>query len=305
MMRECQVAVIYSHYVAAMRNPDIRLTRAFRAAPRAFRRASVLALVAAGVAAGQTAPAPAYTDSIRPLFGFHDLLVAGTFVGATIIAFPLDKRLAHHLENPGAQANQFFRHAATGLEVITSPGSYVIGAGMYVVGRVGGYNRLADLGLHGTEAVLAGDVVTGLLKSLVGRSRPYVTADTNPRDFKFGGGITNGDRQSFPSGHVTTAFAAAAAVTAETGRWWPRSTWVIGPLMYGGATMVGLSRMYHNKHWASDVALGAAIGTFAGQKVVQFNHEHPKNALDRALLHISLAPDGRGGTAIGWSMTAP
>jgi membrane-associated phospholipid phosphatase len=265
----------------------------------------MLVLLAANAARGQAAVTNTHTDSVKPLFAFRDLVVAGAFVGATIAAFPLDKRLAHHLENPGAQENKFFNHAATGLEIFTSPGAYYIGAGWYLIGRVGGYGRLADLGVHGTEAVLAGDIVTGLLKGLVGRARPFVVADTNPHDFNLGGGFTNSNRQSFPSGHATTAFAAAAAVTAETGTWWPRSTWVVGPLMYGGASMVGLSRMYHNKHWASDVALGAAIGTFAGQKVVQFNHEHPKNRLDRALLHISLAPDGNGGTAIGWSMATP
>jgi membrane-associated phospholipid phosphatase len=288
-----------------MRILESRFTIVLHAASRSSRRASVLLLVAGSVALGQSTPAVTHTDSVKPLFSFRDLVVAGSFVGGTIIAFPLDKRLAHHLENPGAQANKFFGHAATGLEEFTSPGAYYIGGGMYLVGRLGGYGRLADLGLHGTEAVLAGDAVTGLLKGLVGRSRPFVTNDSNPHDFKFGRGFTNGDRQSFPSGHATTAFAAAAAVTAETGTWWPRSTWVVGPLMFSGATMVGLSRMYHNKHWASDVALGAAIGTFAGEKVVQFNHSHRKNRLDRALLHVSLAPDGQGGTAIGWSMATP
>ncbi|HEY4217155.1 MAG TPA: phosphatase PAP2 family protein [Gemmatimonadaceae bacterium] len=272
---------------------------------RSIARALIGLCLAGATAMGQAVPGQASRDSTKPLFGFRDLVVAGAFVGGTIVAFPLDERLARHLENPGAQANKFFKHAATGLEVFTSPGAYFIGGGLWIVGRVGNYGRVADLGLHGTEAVLAGDAVTGLLKGLVGRARPFVVADTNPHDFKFGSGFTNSNRQSFPSGHTTTAFAAAAAVTAETGTWWPRSTWVIGPLMFTGASMVGLSRMYHNKHWASDVALGAAIGTFAGQKVVQFNHAHPKNELDRLLLHVSLAPDGNGGTAIGWSMTTP
>jgi membrane-associated phospholipid phosphatase len=66
---------------------------------------------------------------------------------------------------------------------------------------------------------------------------------------------------------------------------------------------VGLGRMYHNKHWASDVALGAAIGTFSGQKLVQFLHTHPHNALDRALLRTALMPDGHGGFAVSWSAT--
>ena len=236
-----------------------------------------------------------------PLFTTHDAILGAAFAGATIVAFPLDKRIANGLENSATRTNKFLDHAATGFELIASPGAYVIGGSLYAIGRLGHFERAADLGLHGTEAVLAADAVTGVLKVLLGRSRPYVTQDSNPHDFKFGGGLSSDDRTSFPSGHTTSAFAAAAAVTAETSRWWPGSTWIVGPAMYGGATMVGLSRMYHNKHWASDVALGAAIGTFSGQKLVQYVHAHPHNVVDRVLLHTALMPDGRGGATVSWS----
>ena len=265
-------------------------------------------LHAQGAATPASATRPPAADSTAhgaPLFTARDALVGAGFAAVTVAMFPLDERIARHLQNPGAQANRFFDKSATGFEVIASPGAFVIGGGMYLVGRFGRHERLMDLGWHGTEAVLVADVVTGFLKGTVGRSRPFVTSDTNPRDFKFGRGFTNDDRTSFPSGHTTTAFAAAAAVTAETGRWWPRSTWIVGPLMYGGATMVGLSRMYHNKHWASDVALGAAIGTFSGQKVVQYSHAHPDNRIDRVLLHTAIAPDGHGGAMVAWSVPTP
>jgi hypothetical protein len=75
--------------------------------------------------------------------------------------------------------------------------------------------------------------------------------------------------------------------------------------MYGGATLVGLSRMYHNKHWASDVALGAAIGTFSGLKVVRYSHTHPDNKVDRVMLHAVIAPDGHGGSYLGFALPAP
>ena len=91
------------------------------------------------------------------------------------------------------------------------------------------------------------------------------------------------------------AFAAAAAVTSETSKWWPRSTWYIGPVMYGGAALVAISRMYDNRHWASDIVLGAAIGTFSGLKVVRYHHTHPNNRIDRWLLSTSVIPNGRGG----------
>jgi len=140
-----------------------------------------------------------------------------------------------------------------------------------------------------------------VLKGVLGRARPYVTNDTNPHDFGFGRGFGNGKYQSFPSGHTTAAFAAAAAVTSEPRRWWPHGQWVVASVMYGGATLVGLSRIYHNDHWASDVALGAAIGTFGGLKVVRYSHQHPDNFIDRVMLPMHVQPTAHG-ASLGWTI---
>jgi membrane-associated phospholipid phosphatase len=280
-------------------------------ARREFTRLSSIVCLTLGAARNVIAqpalPPKARADSAKtpaPLFTKKDFLVAGAFTVGMVAMFPFDERLAKHLTNPGAQANKFFKNASTGVEWIASPGPYLIGGTLYAVGRIGHFDRVADLGWHGTEAVLVADVLTYMLKGINGRSRPFVSNDTNPRDYKLFRGFGDGTRQSFPSGHTTSAFAAAAAVTAETGTWWPKSKWVIGPLMYGGATMVGLSRMYHNKHWASDVVLGAAIGTFSGWKIVQYSHAHP-TPLDKALLHVSVVPAGEGQWALAWSGTLP
>lgn len=180
------------------------------------------------------------------------------------------------------------------------PGPLIIGPSMYLVGRFGHVPRMAELAVHGTEAVAVGGVVALAIKGIVGRARPFVTADTNPHDFKLGAGFLDDDRASFPSGHTTAAFSAAAAVVAETHEWWPQSTWYVAPLMYGGATMVGVSRMYDDKHWASDVLMGAAIGTFAGLKTVRFNHTHAGNRLDKILLGTRVVPAANG-TMLAWS----
>ena len=58
----------------------------------------------------------------------------------------------------------------------------------------------------------------------------------------------------------------------------------MGSTLFGGAAVVGLSRMYADRHWASDVVMGAAIGTFAGLKTVRFNHTRTGNRIDRRLL---------------------
>jgi hypothetical protein len=220
----------------------------------------------------------------KHLFDHRDAVIAGGLVVTTIAFFPLDKRIATELQDSSTQTNHFFGKASKGVEYIASPGAYVIGGGLWLVGRVGKMPRLADLGWHGTEAVLVGDGITFLLKGTMGRSRPFVSGDSIPHDFDWGRGFKDGNWQSFPSGHSTTAFAAASAVTDETSIWWPKSTPYIGTAMYGGATLVGLSRMYHNKHWASDVALGALIGTFSGKKTVLASHDNPNNVIDRIML---------------------
>jgi len=69
--------------------------------------------------------------------------------------------------------------------------------------------------------------------------------------------------------------------------------------MSAAATTSGVSRLYHDKHWASDVALGAAIGTFSGLKVVRYAHAHPQNFLDRAILRVDASPiAGSGNVAL-------
>ena len=275
---------------------------------RSIRRSTALlalAAVHATTLAAQTTRDTAATDTTRrhrTLFTAGDVALAAGFAGLTVAMFPADRSIAQRLENENNQANRFFDRAATGFELMSTPGAFVIGPALYVFGRYADHPGIEDLGLHGTEAVVLASGVTGVLKGLLGRSRPYVTADTNPRDFKFGQGFSGEDRSSFPSGHTTTAFAAASAVTSEVQRMWPTYTWYVAPVMYGGATLVGLSRMYHNKHWASDVVMGAGIGTFSGLKVVRYSHQHPDNFVDRVLLETSIAPDGHGGGVVAFAI---
>jgi hypothetical protein len=61
---------------------------------------------------------------------------------------------------------------------------------------------------------------------------------------------------SFPSGHTTTAFAAAEMLNQE---FKGTSPW-IGYAGYTVATATGVLRMYNDKHWFSDVVMGAGIG---------------------------------------------
>ena len=255
----------------------------------------------------------------KTLFTYRDAALAAAFAGLTVAMFPADRHIGESLQDPDIRANKFFDKSGKGAEIITSPGAFIIGGGLYAAGKLSGHADLADLGWHGTEAVVIASGVTALLKGVLGRSRPYVTSDTNAHDFNFlkgfgrgtygvgpdGQRLTSADYVSFPSGHTTTAFAAAAAVTSEARRMAPGSVWIVAPAMYGGATLVGLSRMFHNNHWASDVVLGAAIGTFSGLKVVRYSHAHPDNKLDKFMLGATVFPNASGGGTLAFSVPVP
>ena len=271
------------------------------------------ALLGTALALSLATPLTAQVDTARgggptrPMFTWNDAALAGVFTLGTIAIRPLDQSFAKRLQNKSNQENKFYGNAATWVRNIATPGSVIIGVSMYTFGRLSHNDKAADLGLHGTEALFVGAGVGAILKGMGGRGRPYADSTLNPNDWSFLRGFKGDDKfRSFPSGHTIAAFAAAAAVTNETHRWWPSSVWIIGPALYGGAALTGLSRMYNNRHWASDVVMGAAIGIFAGNKVVRYHHiSHPNNRLDKWLLNVSLTPAPDGGALVSLSVLPP
>ena len=268
--------------------------------------AAILAIAVAASAPNCFAQAGAADSTSTPhssLFRRRDLAVAAGFVVGTLALLPLDEQIAVELHETAA--NERLKNVSSTFRFFGGPAPLLIGTGTFLVGRATRKPVLADVSLHTVEAVLLGGATTSALKMIAGRERPYASADTNPHVFKFFQGKGTQDFTSFPSGHTTIAFTTASALVAETRRNWPQHARLVALLSYGVATGVGLSRMYDDKHWASDVVAGAAIGTFAGLKTVRFNHMHTKNRLDRLLLGgASLAVLPKNGVFLSWSLNA-
>jgi membrane-associated phospholipid phosphatase len=249
----------------------------------------------------------AQADTIppRPLFTWRDAALLGGFATVTMLVAPMDTRLAREIRDERLQTNKRLGDVAAVVRDVATPGSVVIGISMYTAGRLTRNYRMADLGLHGLEALAVGQITAEVLKGIFGRARPLVdTVNYNPHDFELGRGFRKGSEyRSFPSGHTISAFAAAAAVSSETSRWWPHTRWIIGPILYTGAAASGLSRMYHNRHWASDVLMGAAFGTMAGLKVVEYHHSRPGNPIDRWLLPKTVSRTANGDMMLIWTVT--
>jgi membrane-associated phospholipid phosphatase len=108
-------------------------------------------------------------------------------------------------------------------------------------------------------AVLFPVLVGELLKWAVGRGRPFVGGHANAFNFSHFAGTEA--FASFPSGHATTAFALAFAVSAL----WPRA-W---PVMAVYALLIGATRLVLLAHHPSDVVAGALVGII-GAMVVRY-----------------------------------
>jgi membrane-associated phospholipid phosphatase len=268
-------------------------------------RAARRLTLALGLALPSFGSALAQADTVGPpipLFTYRDAVLAGSVAVGTLLARRLDDHFAARLQDSSTQANRNLQRLATFVRTTATPGSFAIGTTMYLTGRLANNPKLADLGLHGTEALIVGELTAVVLKGIVGRQRPYVEP-RDSRSFRLGRGIRGGNEyRSFPSGHSVAAFAAAAAVTSETSRYSPDTKWIVGPVLFGGAALAGVSRMYNNQHWASDVIAGAGIGTFAGLKVVRYHHSHPGNRIDRLFLTGSVTPNPDGGHSLHWSI---
>ena len=100
-------------------------------------------------------------------------------------------------------------------------------------------------------AIAVPSLFATIIKRLIGRARPFVGAEIDP--FLYGQLVWRPDYASMPSGHATTAFAAAIAV----GLLWPRLRSVM--LVY--ALIIAVSRVVLDAHYLSDVIAGAFVGS--------------------------------------------
>ncbi len=144
-----------------------------------------------------------------------------------------------------------------------------LGSGVYPAILLGGYYvyglsakniKARQIALGGTQAFLMASVSAQILKNVFHRHRPY--QDNPPNPYLWEGPFSGWEYTSFPSGHTTAAFAVATLMASV----YKDKPWV-GVLSYGLATGVGLSRIYDNMHWSSDVFIAAALGFAVGKTV--------------------------------------
>jgi membrane-associated phospholipid phosphatase len=117
-----------------------------------------------------------------------------------------------------------------------------LAVGWWIVGSAIDDDRHAEAGRDLVRAQISALSWTYALKYTVGRTRP------------------NGDPRSFPSGHTSATFATATVLQRHYG-------WKVGLPFYALGAYTAASRIADDKHWTSDVIMGAVVGITAGRAV--------------------------------------
>lgn len=133
-------------------------------------------------------------------------------------------------------------------------------AGFYGYGVIFNDAKPREVGVLGGEALLDSLIVAAVLKPIAGRNRPNATAE---RGHFFDGG------DSFPSGHTIESWALASVVAHEY-----QHQKLVPITAYTLAGMVSLARFAAQKHYASDILAGGAMGWFIGRYVYKTHQDH-------------------------------
>ncbi|OGU62852.1 MAG: hypothetical protein A2V66_07375, partial [Ignavibacteria bacterium RBG_13_36_8] len=138
-------------------------------------------------------------------------------------------------------------------------GSLLIGTGFLAHGILKEKNANKRFGFEVLQAFAYAGTITGLLKFTFGRSRPYM--DEGAFSYHPVQMFSN-DYFSFPSLHTTVAFSLSTVLSEQT------NSTALKIISFVPAVMTAFARVYYDKHWVSDVFLGAAVGYFVGKFVI-------------------------------------
>lgn len=174
--------------------------------------------------------------------------------GLTAGLFVTDSDVSRHLSHDPSTLSHY--NTLSNAAVVGLVG----GAGtMWAFSHFNGNEHWRETGFLAGQAAVHSLIMTEAFKYSLRRSRPYQGDGTGPF-FQPGG-------TSFPSEHAAAAWSVAGIVAHE----YPGPLTKI--LAYGAATLVSYSRVRAEKHFPSDVAVGAMLGQLAAYHIYKRHHD--------------------------------
>ena len=208
-----------------------------------------------------------------------DWLAFSGFAAATGGTMALDRTIDVYsrIDHPRSSGEKHFEDAAQ--ELGDLPGIAAVIGGSALFGFAADNDLAKDIAADSAEAAAFSGAFETVLKEAIGRGRP--TARQGPFHFRpFSGSA------SMPSGHSTVAFSLASTISERFD-----NSWWVAPGAYALASLVAFSRTRANAHFASDVLVGAALGTATGRTVVELERSRERTAAQSSSPHVFLSPE--------------
>lgn len=150
--------------------------------------------------------------------------------------------------------------------------------GSFAVGLVFDNDQAKDVAVASLSSVILGQLVVEVMKSATHRQRPA----NSDSPYVFDGPDWTSGNTSFPSGHSAAAWSIATVFAEEFKDQYKWSPYVA----YGIAAMTSYARMNYNRHWASDVVLGALVGHYSAKFAIKWYRKHLQDSVHQ----IQLSP---------------
>ncbi|UII74781.1 phosphatase PAP2 family protein [Flagellimonas sp. HMM57] len=179
-------------------------------------------------------------------------------IGGTGAVYLIDEPASDYLSDQGEDIPKFLKEYG---RTYGSPQvNYAVTGGVYLTGLFTKNEKLRRTGVLLIASATSTGFLQQVLKSAVGRARP-VSGQSKDTFDPFN---SHRDYHSFPSGHTMLAFTNAYAIAKQF-----KSPWVKGGI-YAVGLVPGLSRLWEDQHWLSDVVLGMAISIFTVESIDKY-----------------------------------
>lgn len=142
-------------------------------------------------------------------------------------------------------------------------------------------NDIKTVAIMYAETMLMSNGIEGTVKAVTQRTRPFVYNPDAPLDKK----LERGARQSFFSGHASSAFASAVFAGEVFRHYFPHSR--LKPVVWVGslglATATSVLRYEAGKHYPTDLIVGAAFGSLVGWGIPKLHEVKNRSIIGRRL----------------------
>jgi membrane-associated phospholipid phosphatase len=195
---------------------------------------------------GIKAMAKGLVTDFKHLPSKENAMWVGIGAGLALAVHPADDNINAHLVGKQWAHNLF----APGKYIGSLPVLLGSAVTIYAVGRAKDEPKVSHVGMDLIRSLAVAEALTQALKYTTRRERPDGSGKT-----------------SFPSGHAADTFAFATALERHLG-------WRGAVPAYIISSYIAASRLYENRHFASDVVFGAAVGIIAGRTVTRHGHDY-------------------------------